>query len=190
MKKFFFIALLAFAFCGCQNKQSSNQELVEQVDTVSVIQEDSEPVEQPEEQVISKDFIRGGNTYVGTEEKDVEKLWDDIDGKKGDIIKVKTRYTIKCYNDGTMTWSEDKTRNGGEPSHKNFDGEWKKVTESKHDVVFTWYEFWATTYDMHMNSHYSRIGFVDEKGQLYWEGAEPVTDIPANKYVVCTLSAQ
>ena len=43
---------------------------------------------------------------------------------------------------------------------------------------------------MHMNSHYSRIGFVDEKGQLYWEGAEPVTDIPANKYVVCTLSAQ
>ena len=122
----------------------------------------------------------------------MENPFDTEDKKGGNIERRETRYSIKCYNDGTMTWSEDLSKNGGDPSHRKFEGEWKKVTTSKHDVVYTWYEFWATTYDIHMNSHYSRIGFIDEKGQLYFVGADPEDEIPANRstFVLCTVSAQ
>lgn len=190
MKIFLFIVFITLAFCGCQNKQTSNSESVKQQYSETVEQQYSEFSAQSKKQDKPSDFISGGNTYVGTEVKDVECLFDYGGNKKGDIVRYQTHYIIKCYNDGSMTWSKDISKNGGEPSHFNFDGEWKKVTESKHDVVYTWYEFWATTYDMSARSHYSRIGFVDEKGQLYWEGADPVTDIPANNNVLCTVSAQ
>lgn len=54
------------------------------------------------------------------------------------------------------------------------------------------HKFWATTYDMHLHSHYSCIGFIDEKGQLYFHLADPEEEIPANSstFVQCTVSAQ
>ena len=189
MRNLLYISLAVLALSGCQQKQSSVQESIAQT---NFEQEDSVPIEQSEEQNISTDFISGGNTYVGTKVNDVETSYDHGDVKKGDIVRYETHYTIKCFKDGTMTWTESLTENNGEPNNKNFEGEWKKVTISKHDVIYTWYEFWATTYDIHATPHYSRIGFIDEKGQLYFEGADPEREIPENSrtFVECTVTAQ
>ena len=189
MRNLLYISLAVLALSGCQQKQSSVQESISQT---NFEQEDSAPIEQSEEQNISTDFISGGNTYVGTKVNDVEASYDDGDVKIGDIVRYETHYTIKCFKDGTMTWTESSTKNNGEPTNKNFEGEWKKVTISKHDVIYTWYEFWATTHDIYATPHYSCIGFIDEKGQLYFEGANPEREIPENRttFVQCTVSAQ
>ncbi len=177
-----------------QEVQNSNSVVSDTAvaDTSAVIEQEPESIVESEEQDISTDFISGGNTYVGTRVHEVEIQFDYGDDKKGDLVRYETHYKIQCYKDGTMTWSEDTSKNGGEPSHKKFDGEWKKETVSIHDVEYTWYGFWATTYDMHLNSHYSLIGFIDEKGQLYFEGADPKKEIPANSttFVLCKVSPQ
>ncbi len=193
-----FVALLFIVLSSgsraTQKVQDSNSVVSDTAvaDTSTVIEQEPDSVVESEEQDIPTDFISGGNTYVGTRVQDVENLFDDEDHKKGDIIRYETHYTIQCYKDGTMTWSEDTSKNGGEPSHKKFEGEWKKETVSIHDVEYTWYGFWATTYDIHLNSHYSLIGFIDEKGQLYFEGANPKREIPANSttFVLCKVSRQ
>lgn len=177
-----------------QNVKNSNSVVSDstEADTSTAIEQEPEPVVESEEQDVPTDFISGGNTYVGTRVHEVEAPFDYGDDKKGDLIKYETHYTIQCYKDGTMTWTEDTSKNGGEPSHKKFDGEWTKETASIHDVEYTWYGFWATTYDMHLNSRYSLIGFIDEKGQLYFEGADPKKEIPANSttFVLCKVSPQ
>lgn len=65
-----------------------------------------------EEQYTPTDFISGGNTYVGIRVQGVENLFDDEDHKKGDMIRYETHYTIQCYKDGTMTWTENTSKNG------------------------------------------------------------------------------
>lgn len=159
-------------------------------DSTTVDTTSTEPT--TEEEDVPDDFITGGNTYVGVRDHEVETQFDDEDHKRGDMVRYVTHYTIKCYKDGTMTWSEKTTKDGKECSPRKFEGEWKKVTISKHDEVYSWYEFWATTYDMHLNSSYSRIGVIDEKGQLYFEGADPRDEIPENstQFVLCTVSRQ
>ena len=194
-----FVALIFFLCISSgsrtyQEVQNSNSVVSDstEADTSTVIEQEPEPVVESEEQDVPTDFISGGNTYVGARVHEVEAPFDYGDDKKGDLIKYETHYTIQCYKDGTMTWTEDTSKNGGEPSHKKFDGEWTKETASIHDVEYTWYGFWATTYDLHMNSRYSLIGFIDEKGQLYCEGADPKKEIPANSTtcVLCKVSPQ
>lgn len=184
--------LIIFSFGNRTYQKNSVVSDTAVADTSTVIGQESESVMVSEEQDIPTDFISGGHTYVGTRVHDVEAQFDYADHKEGDKIRYENHYTIQCYKDGTMTWSEETSENGGEPNHKKFDGEWKKETVSIHDVEYTWYGFWATTYDMHLNSRYSLIGFIDEKGQLYFGGANPKEEIPANRttFVLCKVSPQ
>lgn len=132
-------------------------------------------------EIISKDFIQGGHSYTGIEIRDNAGLERNE--------HAETTYTINCYNDGTMTWQEISDYHG-QREHK-YQGNWKKNSGSKFDNSYVWYEFWGTTYDIHMNEHYQMIGFADEQGQLYtmFSVEDPVMAI-YNNQSVCQLKAK
>lgn len=132
-------------------------------------------------QPVNVDFIQGGKTYTGKEVKDNAGYEMNEHSE--------TEYEIQCFKDGTMKWHE---KHYFHTEYENeYEGKWKKNSGSKYDNAYTWYEFWATTYDMYGNDRYKMIGFVDDKGNLYtmFSVEDPIMSIHDDKSV-CKLSAQ
>lgn len=161
------IITLSVFFGSCnRNGSSLNQNAIDDysdsisIDTTVVSILAKNEVEQSQ----SKDFVYGGATYSGYESHDNKSLFgDDI----GQMLHWETTYSIQCFNDGTMTWSSQTKKNGVDSYKHKYEGEWKKNTGSKHDIEYTWYEFWADTYDIYLNKHHSMVGIIDNEGNLF-----------------------
>lgn len=176
------ISLLLITSC---NANRGNSSAYTDADTVAVENDTATAVETVQTEETTKpqkvDFIQGGVTYFGHEVKENAGL-DMNEHSESD-------YTIQCFKDGTMKWHEKHYYRSG--YERKYEGEWKKKTDSRYDVEYTWYEFWGTTYDIHMNSSYDMIGFADEDGNLYtmFSTEDPMEAIANNKSI-CKLKAQ
>lgn len=115
------------------------------------------------------DFIRGGVTYKGLEVRETAGFNMNEHSE--------TEYTIQCFKDGTLIWTEKHTFQG-KTTKSSYQGRWDKQTVSKFDEEFTGYNFWADTY----SGGKSPLGWADNDGNLH--------TAMSNERVACKLRAQ
>ncbi len=159
---------------GILGSKKTNKDNVAQQTEVegSVTSSPSEEVSQSTsstEESKNVDFIRGGVTYKGLAIK--ENAGPDQNERR------ETEYTIKCFNDGTMIWTENETFRG-ETKVTSYQGTWGKETVSRFDEIETTYRFWAST----LTGGKKTLGWTHDDGELY-------TFVSVTK-PVCKLSAQ
>ena len=168
---------LSLASCG-GNTNKSNMIAADEDSVASQDSMASETVEastietnQSENEESQKvDFIRGGVTYKGLEVRENAGLNMNEHSE--------TEYTIQCFKDGTLIWTEKHTFSDGKTTESSYQGRWDKQTVSKFDEEFTGYNFWADTY----SGEKSPLGWADNEGNLH--------TAMSDERVACKLRAQ
>lgn len=150
MKKYFWtlsvMALFAIGFAASDDDESSNNE-----SSSSVTQ--TEQVEQAQEKKEEEKFFQPGNSYISNK----------IAYNEGHST---VQYELNMYKDGTFELKEYYRHSDGGGGDYEYEDRWEKKTESRKDIVRTWYI---------INSDHAKNDFrhgtkilVDEDGHIYY----------------------
>ena len=173
MKKYFMtvatVALFAIGFAASDEEESSNssssssapqteqkQETEQQTNKQKQIEQtkQSEQVQERTEVKEEVKLFQPGNSYISNEIKNIS------------FPEATKQYELSLYNDGTFELLETHRDNGNVTAEYEFEGKWDKKTESRKDVLRTWYEI-RSDHAKNDTKHGMRI-LVDENGKIFF----------------------
>lgn len=156
MKKYFMtmatIALFAIGFAASDEEESSNSSSSSEPQTEQ--KQESEAERQARDQKEEEKYFQPGNSYISSEIRNI------------DFPEATTQYELSMYNDGTFELLETYRDNGNVTAEYEFEGKWEKKTESRKDILRTWYEI-GSDHAKNNFKHGTRI-LVDENGKIYY----------------------
>ena len=153
MKKFFLtfsvVALFAIGFTASDDDSSNNESASSATQTEQVEQGQEEKLEIKQEE---EKLFQPGNSYISNK----------IAYNGGNSTE---QYELNIYKDGTFELKESYRHSDGSGVDYEHEGKWKKNTESRKDIVRTWYT---------INSDHAKNDFrhgtkilIDEDGRIY-----------------------
>ena len=155
MRKYFWtlsvMALFAIGFTSSDENEGSNNKSSSSVTQTEQVEQTQEEIEEVKEE---EKLFQPGNSYISN------KI-----SYSGGYNNSTIQYELSIYKDGTFELRESYRHDEGGVDYE-YEGKWKKNTESRKDIVRTWYTI-SSDHAKNDFRHGTKI-LIDEDGRIYY----------------------